>query len=328
MFSDVPAWPPAAPSASVAAATRSGSCVPERATQPALQLSLDLILTENYDETLEAHAGDGTVANGPNHDGAFRNGMARAPLVNCPGLWTGSRAFADFPGSPRQTRTAMWLAVVTTNFFSELVFLLQSTGSWLGPNTLGGGWQQTIQVAIWATQMRSLLPSFLRPFEASPHPTINITSVKRLLPAASTAGLPGTAQMPVRARAWVEGPCPTTPMPCIHVIVVNVLTDTPVEYTARVHSPEAAMVVTEGLRSGVVVNATRLYDASYNISLSFDGPDLIVHDFIPAGEANVYEIGCSGPKPHERNDGTSPPWRACANRRVLCWDHDAQCAGA
>jgi hypothetical protein len=328
MFSDVPTWPPAAPSVSAAAATRSGSCVPLRGTQPPLQLSLDLILTENYAQTLEAHAGDATTANGPSRDGAFRNGMARAPLVNCPGLWTGSHAFADFPGSPRQTRTKMWLAVVTTDFLSELVFLLQSTGGWLGPNTLGGGWQQTIQVAIWATQMRSLLPSFLRPFEASPHPTVNLTDVKRLLPAASTVGLPGTARMPVRARAWVEGPCPGTPMPCIHVIAVNVLADTPVEYTARVSSPEVSRLAALHHEAGVGINATRLFDASYNISLGFYGNDMILHDFIPAGEANVYEIGCTGPKPRERNDGSSPPWQRCANRRVLCWDHNAQCAGA
>eukprot|EP01044_Picomonas_judraskeda_P006308 COSAG03_NODE_623_length_6665_cov_3.515230_7_plen_60_part_00 len=47
---------------------------------------------------------------------------------------------------------------------------------------------QTIQVPIWATQMRSLLPSFLRPFEATPHPKINLTSARPLLATASTAG--------------------------------------------------------------------------------------------------------------------------------------------
>ena len=216
----------------------------------------------------------------------------------------------------------MWLAVVTTDFLSEVVFLLQSTGGWLGPNTLGGGWQQTIQVAIWATQMRSLLPSFLRPFEASPHPTVNITSAKALLPTA-TAELPGLAHSPVRARAWIEGPCPTTPMPCIHVIVVNVLADSPVEYTARVRDSAAAAALS--VADAETINATRLFDASYNISLGFDGADMILHDFIPAGEANIYEIGCSGPKPRERNDGSSPPWQECANRRVLCWDHSTQC---
>lgn len=48
MFSDVPAWPPAAPTAAAAASTRAGSCVPPTGTQPPLQLSLDLILIENY----------------------------------------------------------------------------------------------------------------------------------------------------------------------------------------------------------------------------------------------------------------------------------------
>lgn len=98
MFSDIPAFPPAAPSASAAAETRSGSCVPRTGTQPPLQLSLDLILTENYAEPLVDHAGDGTFADGASRDGALRNGIPRAPLVNCRGLWTGSHAFADFPG--------------------------------------------------------------------------------------------------------------------------------------------------------------------------------------------------------------------------------------
>lgn len=237
-------------------------------------------------------------------------------------------------GSPRQTRTAMWLAVVTGDFLSEVVFLLQSTGQWLGPDTLGGGWLQTIQVPIWATQMRSLLPSFLRPFEASPHPKIHLSKARPLLATASTAALPGAAQSPVRARAWVEGPCNTSgssirgvvgqeaakSAPCIHVIAVNVLVDTPVEYEVRITSVSAAaLAAEEGL------NATRLFDASYNISLGFDQNDLILHDIIPAGEANVYEIGCIGPRPHERNDGSSPPWEECANRRVLCWDHTQQC---
>ena len=193
---------------------------------------------------------------------------------------------------------------------------------------------QTIQVPIWATQMRALLPSFLRPFEATPHPKINLTSARPLLATASTARLPGEAHSPVRARAWVEGPCNSSgssvrgvasqvaakPAPCIHVIVVNVLVDTPVEYTARVNSASAAVLAAEeGL------NATRLFDASYNITLEVDHDDLILHDIVPAGEANVYEIGCTGPRPHERNDGSSPPWEECANRRVLCWDHAAQC---
>lgn len=260
--------------------------------------------------------------------------MEFAPLVNCRGLWTGSKAFADFPGAPRQTRTAMWLAIVTAGLNSELVFLLQSTGEWLGPNTLGGGWQQTIQLAIFATQMRSLLPSFLRPFENGPHTaTLNITSARMLRPTASIAGmpgLPGSSLTPVRARVWVEDPCAT---PCMHLIVVNVLDDTPVEFTAQLHSPALAAHARESggnAAAMAALNATRLFDADYNITLrvctSGGGEScMTLTDFVPPGEANVYEIGCTGPRPKERNDGTSPPWQTCANRRVLCWDHSSQC---
>jgi hypothetical protein len=197
-------------------------------------------------------------------------------------------------------------------------------------NVAGGGWLQTIQVPIWAEEMRWLLPSFLRPFEAGPHPSFNITTAKLLRPSASTAGLPGTSMMPLRAKVFEEGPCP---MPCLHIVVVNVLEDTPVAFTIEVEAPGvAALVGPHGkLKGHQVVNASRLFDGGYNTSLGFRGDTVVtLEDFIGPGDTNIYEVGCEGPRPNLKegnDDGSNPPWEACANRRVMCWDHTHECSG-
>ena len=235
----------------------------------------------------------------------------------------------------------MWLAIVTANMLSELVFILQSQEAWPGPNAAGsgGGWEQEIQVPLWAAEMRQLLPSFLKPFEAGLHPSATVSESRLLVPTA-LAPLPGEHHQPLRVRAWDEGRCPTTPIPCMHVVVVNTLEGSPVEFTVLVDSPATAApwpwwrsgtngsgAAAQQVAPGAIINATRLFDYSYNVTLGFNGSKLVLHDWVGAGDVAVYEIGCTGPKPKERNDGSSPPWEPCANRRVTCWDHTSQCAG-
>jgi hypothetical protein len=55
MWSDVPAYPPHGLAPAEAQAYRSGSCVPSVGSQPPLQLSLDLIMAENYGQQLISH---------------------------------------------------------------------------------------------------------------------------------------------------------------------------------------------------------------------------------------------------------------------------------
>ena len=77
-------------------------------------------------------------------DGALRNGLAFAPIVNCHGLWANQPSgpngiFGDHPAAPKTTRSAMWLAAVTTDMISELVFILQgSSDKWANELTPGG----------------------------------------------------------------------------------------------------------------------------------------------------------------------------------------------
>ena len=216
------------------------------------------------------------------------------------------------------------------------VFILSGDSPvWPNELTAGGGWLQTIQVPMWATEMRALLPSFLRPFEAGPHPKLTVGAAQVLRLGASTAGLPGNASMPLRARA-LQDDCPAASAneaPCLHVLVVNVLADTPVAFTVEVESPATVASVTGQHMSagGPGINATRLFDDGYNVSLGFKGNTIILSDFIGPGDTNIYEIGCTGPKPRPTagpgGRTISPPWLPCANRRVSCWDHTSQCSG-
>lgn len=252
----------------------------------------------------------------------------------------------------------MWLAAVTAGMVSELVFILQgSSGVWPNELTPGGGWRQTIQVPLWASEMRALLPSFLRPFEAGPHPTLTVTSATLLRPTASIVGLPGNATNPLRARA-LQDYCPNSAtaeirvasdnarreheMPCLHVVVVNVLEDTPVSFSIEVESPPTAAAIKRYQQQQAtvssaeaqllgVLNATRLFDDGYNVTLGFRDNFIVLADYVGPGDTNIYEIGCDGPKPKQiagpGGRTISPEWEPCANRRETCWDHTSQCSG-
>ncbi len=131
-------------------------------------------------------------------------------------------------------------------------------------------------------------------------------------------------------------------MPCLHVIVVNVLEDTPVSFEIEVESPPTAAIISRyqhhqatvsnaEAQLHAVVNATRLFDDGYNVTLGFRGTWIVLVDYIGPGDTNIYEIGCDGPKPKPivgpGGRTLSPAWQPCANRRVTCWDHTSQCSG-
>ena len=154
--------------------------------------------------------------------------------------------FGNHPAAPKSTRSAMWLSILTTEMYSQLVFVLDTRSpkvgnssfqKWPSPLNTGGGWPQTIQLGLFVGQLTALLPSFLRPFENGPHPILTVVAAKMLRPNADTTGLPGTVPVPVRVRAWEEGPCADVAASCLHVIVVNVLHTTPVRYTVEIESP-------------------------------------------------------------------------------------------
>jgi hypothetical protein len=186
-----------------------------------------------------------------------------------------------------------------------------------------------------------LLPSFAAPF-GTRHPNISVTSAVAMRNAASQAGITGGL---VRARAWVEPGCSTL---CSHVIVVNLDRESPVQFTLSLTGLKLQQTIDSGGRSAVV-NASRIFDAGYNVTLTHvSESSATLSDFLAPDSANVYEIGCDGSRPtlctdpvtakpcddHRSWNGSALDW-TCASRRVLCKHgfvakdpYNATCIGA
>jgi hypothetical protein len=129
----------------------SGCMPPALDEQPALQLSLDLLLVENYQAGLRSHAHSGEWSDGGGkpaavtvskagvvsgdvetaNDGAWRHGIRFEPLGNVGGLWQSDAqsgapgGFERFPASPTFSATALWLGVIEAGMSSVLMFELQ-----------------------------------------------------------------------------------------------------------------------------------------------------------------------------------------------------------
>ena len=100
--------------------------------QPRLQLSLDLLMMENYAGLVSQHAGGGSWETGALGDGTFRHGAERAVIVNIHGLWSQGAGsvndFRNYPAAPAHSRAMMWLGVITASMFNAVTF--ESTFSW------------------------------------------------------------------------------------------------------------------------------------------------------------------------------------------------------
>ena len=289
--------------------------------QPRLQLSLDVLMIENYNGLVSQHAGGGSWATGALGDGTLRHGAERAIITNMHGLWSQGQGsitdFRNYPAAPEQSRSMMWLGVITAMMTNSLTFeMMDGAFSWAAPTQPGGGWLQEIQQEIWAAQVEQLMPSFTASF-GSVHPLASVISAKCLRPSAHT--VVNECADPIRVRAWREL-CNQTSELCVHVIVVNIALDTPVRFQLNI----------AGLGLRAATNATRLFDAEYNTTVSQQGS---LADYAGPGESLIYEIGCheaapkqlSAPTFPDVNDGQPPgiagvsPWERCMNRRTLCY---------
>ena len=127
------------------------NCNPDPGHQPLLQLSLDLLLVENYAATMRSHAHDGSWSDGGGKrakvsiepggiiagdvntatDGAWRHGVRWEPLGNIGGLWQSvwpdgrAGGFERFPASPQFSSTALWLGAIEAGMSSVLMFMIQ-----------------------------------------------------------------------------------------------------------------------------------------------------------------------------------------------------------
>ena len=254
-------------------------------------------------------------------DAGMRQGNYNGAICNCNGLWAQGKPgtagrFVDYPSAPSNLQTVMWLGLVTSEMASNMVFVLE-TGSFADASIPGDGWSYTIQVPLWGAKARQLLPSFTAPF-GTRHPNVTVSSAVALRSGASQAGITGRV---VRARAWLEPECSTI---CAHVIVVNLDRESPAQFTLTLNDIVQPI-------AGSDINASRIFDAGYNVTLTLPSPtSATLSDFVAADGTNVYEIGCGGPRPapcvdpngepcndHRSWNGSAMDW-TCASRRVLC----------
>eukprot|EP01047_Picozoa_sp_COSAG01_P034518 COSAG01_NODE_2597_length_7400_cov_37.453363_2_plen_267_part_00 len=236
---------------------------------------------------------------GTSGDGAFRHGAEWEPICNMYGSWA-SGAFRVVPATPANSRAGMWLGVINAGLVHQMVFQLDFT-TWQPASGPTGGWLQQIQVPMWGAEVAALAPSLLAPFGSVPPLRVTVLSGKALRPHGVLADGPV-----VRANAWLE-PCARL---CAHIVVASFDENSPASFTVRVDGIQGRLP-DEG------ANATRLFDAGYNVTLRKDGT---LEDWIGAGTVNIYEVGCHGPRPAVKlqNHATGSPWQPCANRRLTC----------
>ena len=196
---------------------------------------------------------------------SIRYGAWWETIYNCHGLWY-LGGFNDYPATPRATKSALWLSVLTADIPLQLTFVLEGN-SWSDPTAvdgIDGGWLQTAAVSAWAAEARQLASSFFPSFEAAfasnatgatPMPTTTTTGATvddtALVVVEKAALLRGVYPnppiypdpTPVRARAWREA-CGTAYAVnssglCLHVIVVNLAQDSPASFSLRVSAQQS-----------------------------------------------------------------------------------------
>ena len=317
----------------VATALSVAGDVHSRANDSKTQLSLDYIMVENYGFVLSEpspsiagwvnpllaqctpaslnhsctntgllvdHAGTGEWDGGTTGDGAFRHGIEFEPLCNIYGLWSDG-AFRTSPAAPSDSRTGMWLGVINAQMIYQLVFQIEFP-EWQPASGPSAGWLQTVQVPIWGAEVAALAPGILAPFGSVPQLEVVVvegTPLRQVTPRVINGPV-------IRAHAWME-PCADL---CAHIVVASFDQGAPAQFTVRVEGM-GDMLPADG------IDATRLFDASYNVTLESDGS---LHDHIGAGATNVYEVGCHGPRPAVQMTAhpVGAAWQACANRRLTC----------
>ena len=291
--------------------------------QPRLQLGLDVVLYENYVQT----PGD-ELQTAP----VIRRGVAFEPIMNSHGLWA-TTASKDFPRSPSATRSALWLSVIEADLTQQLTFVLLAN-SWLAPGrTVDDGWLQTVAVAAWAQEARMLAASLNPAFGSqTASPLVTVINASVLL-APSSMGLGGAVglapqqqqqqQQVVRARGWHEDCTAATNSSgiCMHIVVVNLVSNSPVAFSLAVFVPGYAQYEHHTGNPPYPVLASRLFgNGGYNVAVVCGGVNCTegrLDDFVGAGETIVYEIGCHGPRlaePPPHVNGLE--FQSCADRRV------------
>ena len=284
--------------------------MPPSASQPRLQLALDVVLFENY---VTSPSGE---LNAP----VIRQGAAFEPIINSHGLWS-TASTRQFPATPSATRSALWLSVIEADLTQQLTFVLLAN-SWSAPGkSADDGWLQTVAVASWAQEARMLAPSLNPAFGVQSEAALVVVSNASRL-AAGGSSLP--PQSVIRARGWHEECTAETNSSgiCMHIVAVNLMRDSPAGFTLTVTVPGYAEYERHTGNPPYPAPASRLFgNGGYDVAIECGGVNCTegrLEDFVGAGETVVYEVGCRGPRFAEPPRGVNRlDFQRCADRRVV-----------
>ena len=230
------------------------------AVQPNLQLSLDVVMQENYNWDLSSHGSNGTWAGGVSNDGFFRHGVEFEPLTNCPGTWLADK----FAVPSKQFLSLQWLGLVTANMHDSLAFILTEDYEYL-----------VRQSGLFSERVSLMSEALMAPFGSVNHPFVY----------PSSDGGDGSGD--VRTRGWS---LPKDSIGKVHhdegcagyIVVVNTNEKRAVNFKVIiVVQPEG-----KGQNGLLPCNATRMFDGeSAVVNVGRDG---FLSDSAGPAETNVY----------------------------------------
>ena len=223
--------------------------IPE-AVQPNLQLSLDVIMQENYNWRLSSHEDNGTWSGGVANDGFYRHGIEFEPLVNCPGTWLPDK----FTDPNVQFLSLQWLALITAEMRDSVAFILTLDYQYLIP-----------QSGLFSKGVTLLSKALMAPFGSVIHPLVYPTVDK--------------VGNNVRTRGWsVPKTVNNTNEDCSgFVVVVNINETSLVNFEVNIVDEKKHLLP---------CNATRMFDGK-DIVLKV-GSDGILSDHVQPADTNVY----------------------------------------
>ena len=252
--------------------------------QPALQLSLDLVMQENYGTSLATHAAQ---------DGQFVRGMFQQAVINCNGNIFNGPQFPHLATNgtyaPPWLRSTLWLGAVSGNMVNQLMFILDE----LTPEAFRA------EMSAYAQQALELLPSLYGAFGTRDSVTATLPSDYEDEPSRG----PNARLVPTRkglvARAWTENDH------CTHVVLVNTNTTRATQFQLQLTGGRFTGIIANAAQrrrllgggGGHRANAERLFEGRYTIPINGDYHDnggydtFMFSDWVGPGLTNVYRIG-------------------------------------
>ena len=264
MFSDVtPSW--LTPEKNILSMQN----IPE-AIQPNLQLSLDVIMQENYNYMLSIHDGNGTWKGGVGSDGFFRHGIEFEPLTNCPGTWL-AKYYTDLNV---QFLSAQWLGLVTADMHDSLAFVMTPAYEYLIP-----------QSGLFSQRVSLLENALMAPFGSVQHPLV--------YPSGSSSSGEGLDSSNVRSRGWLVPKESRDTQICLgYVVVVNINETNAVHFEVTIVDVEQEQEEHEQQQRGeksdlLPCNAIRMFD-NETAAVVRVGKDGALADHAQPAGTNVY----------------------------------------